>query len=189
MIGNLPFAMPFFTANVYPMLVAAPFVLVTFLASPASPFKSINRGLKGLSDITEEGHHLGLVFYAVSYTVLAVFFGRASHVMAAGILPMAYGDSVASLVGQRWGKRRYKLVSEKSLEGSAVMFLASFVSLGLSIVFFCHVYSFSVLGKILPVLGASVVATLVEGVSPLGFDNLTVPSLSALTFYLLSGGL
>jgi len=68
MIGNLPFVIPFFTSNIYPVLVAAPFILVTFFASPYSPFKNISKRLKGLADITEEGHHLGLVFYAVSYT-------------------------------------------------------------------------------------------------------------------------
>jgi len=87
MIGNLPFIIPFFTSNVYPVLVAAPFILVTLFASPYSPSKSISRRLKGLADITEEGHHLGLVFYAISYTFLALFFASKPYVVAAGILP------------------------------------------------------------------------------------------------------
>ena len=29
MIGNLPLIMPFFTENIYPFLVASPFILVT----------------------------------------------------------------------------------------------------------------------------------------------------------------
>jgi len=62
MIGNLPFIIPFFTSNIYPVLVAAPFILVTFLASSYSPFKNFNERLKVLADITEEGHQLGLVF-------------------------------------------------------------------------------------------------------------------------------
>ena len=62
MIGNIPFIIPFFTANIYPTLVAAPFTVVTFLASPYSPLKNSNSNrLKGLADITEEGHPLGLV--------------------------------------------------------------------------------------------------------------------------------
>src|SRR5208337_587399 len=70
MIGNLPFLIPFFTFNSFPMnfpfFVAAPFVLVTFLATPYSPMKGLSRKLSGLSGITEQGHQLGLVFYAVS---------------------------------------------------------------------------------------------------------------------------
>ncbi len=73
MIGNLPFAIPFFTIGIFPFLVAAPFILVTFLASPYTPLKSISRRLKGLSAISEEGHPFGLVFYAISYAVLRCF--------------------------------------------------------------------------------------------------------------------
>lgn len=189
MIGNLPFIIPFFTSNIYPVLVAAPFILVTFFASPYSPSKNVSKKLKGLADITEEGHHLGLVFYAISYTFLALLFASQPYVIAAGILPMAYGDSVAAMVGERYGRRRYKLVADKSLEGSAAMFFASFLSFTISLIFFSALHQFSVYEKIFPALAAGTVATLVESVSPMGFDNLTVPAFSALTFLLSNGGI
>lgn len=44
MIGNLLFAIPFFTSNIYPVLVAAPFILITLLASSYSPFKHTVEG-------------------------------------------------------------------------------------------------------------------------------------------------
>jgi len=189
MIGNLPFVIPFFTANIYPVLVAAPFIFVTFFASPYSPFKNTSKRLKGLSDITEKGHHLGLIFYAVSYTFLALFFASKPYVIAAGILPMAYGDSTASIVGEKYGRRAYKLVAHKSLEGSAAMFFASFLSFTISLIFFSALYSFSVFEKIFSALATAAVATLVESFSPMGFDNLTVPAFGALTFLLLDGGI
>lgn len=117
MIGNLPFVIQFFTINSFPGLVAAPFIFLTFLASPYSPSKSAATRMRGLSDITEEGHHLGLVFYAVSYTCLAFMFPSRAYVIAAGILPMAYGDAAASVVGEKYGKRKYKLVAEKAWKG------------------------------------------------------------------------
>jgi hypothetical protein len=40
----------------------------------------------------------------------------------------------------------------------------------------------------LTALGVSLVAALAESLSPLGFDNLAVPLLGALTFLILSGG-
>jgi phytol kinase len=189
MIGNLPFVIPFFTASICPVLVAAPFILMTFFASSYSPFKTLNRGLKELADITEEGHPLGLVFYAASYTVLALFFASQPAVIAAGILPMAYGDSAASMIGEKYGNRKYKLTAEKSLEGSTAMFLFSFLSLIISLVFFATLHSTAFLSKVAPALSVAAVATLVEGFSPMGFDNLTVPILSALTFFLLGGGI
>jgi len=188
MIGNLPFIIPFFTLTVFPALVAAPFIVLTLLASPYSPFKTVTKRLKGLADITEEGHQLGLVFYAISYTCLALLFASKAYIIAAGILPMAYGDAAASMVGERWGRRKYRLVTEKSLEGSAAMFIFSFLSLAVGMVFFSVIYHFALLDKIVAVAAASAVATAVEGFSPMGFDNLTVPAISVLVFLLFRGG-
>lgn len=188
MIGNLPFIIPFFTLSFFPTLVAAPFIIVTFLATPYSPFKNVNKKLKGLSEITEEGHRWALVFYAISYTCLAFLFAQKSYVIAAGILPMAYGDAAASIVGEKFGRHKYKLVAKKSLEGSAAMFLISLTILGVSMVFFSALYGFSFSSKLLAVVSAAAVATLVEGFSPMGFDNLMVPAFSVLIFLLYGGG-
>jgi phytol kinase len=188
MIGNLPFMIPFFTISFFPGLVATPFVFLTLLASPYSPFKVATARMKGLSDITEEGHHLGLVFYAVSYTCLAFLSPSRAYVIAAGILPMAYGDAAASIVGEKLGKRKYKIVARKSLEGSAAMFLVSFASLAVGLVFFSFFYPFSLIEKLVAAFAAAVVATFVEGFSPMGFDNITVPLFSVLVFLLYGGG-
>lgn len=192
MIGNLPFIIPFFSYNSFPLnfpfFVAAPFILVTFLASPYSPSKSIYEKMKGLSDITEGGHQLGLIFYAVSYTLLALFFSDKPYIIAAGVLPMAYGDAFAALIGEKYGKRRYRIFAKKSLEGTLAMFLASFISLAFSLLFFSVLYSFSISNALLAALGAAFVAALAESLSPLGVDNITVPLISAVTFLILSGG-
>ncbi|MDH7477065.1 MAG: SEC59/DGK1/VTE5 family protein [Candidatus Bathyarchaeota archaeon] len=191
MIGNLPFVIPFFTSNIYPFLVAAPFIPITFFASVYSPFKNLSSKMKGLADITEEGHRLGLVFYAISYTILALLFASKQNVMvlAAGILPMAYGDAIASMVGERYGKRKYGIFAEKSLEGSAAMFFASFIVFTFSLFYFSLILPFSFLDKLFHAVAVAAVTTLVEGCTPLGFDNLTVPAFGALTFFLLNGGL
>jgi len=108
MIGNLPLIMPFFTSSIYPFLVASPFIIVTLLATPYSPIK-LGEKMKGLSGLTEEGHSMGLVLYAVSYTVLAYLFGVKPYIVAAGIFPMAYGDSLAAIFGEYHGKHKYKV--------------------------------------------------------------------------------
>jgi dolichol kinase len=186
MIGNLPFVIPFFTSNIYPALVAAPFILVTFLASPYSPFK--NSKFEGLANITEEGHPLGLVFYAISYTLLALFFASQPYIVAAGILPMAYGDSAGSLVGEKYGKTKYNLRTRKSLEGSLAMFSGSLLSLTIGMAFFSRLYPLQVWKAIAAILTTACVTTLAESISPRGVDNLTVPLLGALTFLLVIGG-
>lgn len=193
MIGNLVFFIPFFSFNSlplnFPFFVAAPFVLVTFLATPYSPFKGVSERLKGLSDITGGGHQTGLVFYAVSYTVLALLFSAKAYIIAAGILPMAYGDASAALIGEKYGKRRYRIFAKKSLEGSLTMFLVTFVAFAVSLVFYSSLYGFSVFNYLFAAFGVAFATTLAEAFSPLGVDNITVPALGALTFLLLSGGL
>ena len=151
MIGNLPFLIPLFSLNSFPLnfpfFVAAPFILLTFLVSPYSHILRLNEKLKGLSGITEEGHPFALVYYAISYTLLALFFSKTPYVIAAGILPMAYGDSLASLIGERFGRRRYHVFAEKSLEGSLAMLVVSFLSLEFSLLFFSTLYSLPLLIK------------------------------------------
>ena len=192
MIGNLPFLIPFFSYNKFPLnfpfFVAAPFILVTFLVSPYSPTKSLSQKIPELTEVTEGGHQLGLVFYAISYTVLALFFSAKPYVIAAGILPMAYGDAAASLIGEKFGRRHFKIFAKKSIEGSFAMFAISFASFSASLLFFSAFYSFSVFSSIVAALTVAVAATVAEAVTPRGVDNITVPLISAWLFLFLMGG-
>ena len=193
MIGNLPFIIPFFTLNSFPLnfpfFVAAPFVLITYLATPYSPSHILGEKLKGLTGITEKGHHLGLVYYAVSYTLLALFFASKPYIIAAGVLPMAYGDASAAIVGEKYGKRQYHIFTKKSREGSAAMFLVSFLSIEASLLFFSTLYPLPLFTLSSAALAVASVATIAEALSPLGFDNLTVPLLGSSVFLLFSGGI
>jgi dolichol kinase len=184
MIGNLPFLIPLFSSSLYPFLVASPFILVTFIASPYSPLKGIN--LRGLSDLTEEGHGIGLVLYAISYSVLALFFGSDASIIAAGILPMAYGDSLAAIIGERFGRLRYRIFDTKSLEGSISMLMASFVSLVIGFTFFNIFYSFSIPNYIFTAGVIAILVTVAEALSPKGFDNISIPATGAISFILLN---
>ena len=186
MIGNLPLIMPFFTVSIYPFLVASPFILVTLLATPNSPIKLSER-MKGLSNLTEEGHHWGLVLYAISYSALAYLFGVKPYIVAAGILPMAYGDSLAALLGERFGRHKYRVFETKSLEGSIGMFMGSFVSLTLAFLYFSLLYPFG-FNPVVPAFIIACLVTVVEGIAPKGLDNVAVPFVGAVMFILLTGG-
>jgi dolichol kinase len=188
MIGNLPFIMPYFTDSLFPFLVASPFVAVTYLVSPYSPWPGFATRMRGLSDITEEGHGTGLILYAVSYSALALVYGTRPHIVAAGVLPMAYGDSVAALVGASHGRHRFRVLEWKSLEGCLGMFAGSLLSLLTGMAYFSMIYEFSLQAQVLPVLVTSMVVTAAEAASPRGLDNVTVPALGALTFIVMGGG-
>ena len=191
MIGNFVYIIPFFTFTTFPanfpFLVASPFILLTFLASPASPINLKNK-ISGLTDITTGGHQFGLVLYAISYTILAFFFSAKPYVIIAGILPMAFGDAAASLVGQKMGRHQFNIFSKKSIEGTAAMFTITLASVSLSLLLFSYLCPFSTITLLLASLAVAASATVLEAITPKGLDNLTVPLISALVFLLLIGG-
>lgn len=187
MIGNLVLVIPFFRWHLAPALIAAPFILVTFLASPYTPIPRLRGRLGRLAELTEEGHHMGLILYSISFTLLVVLFPTRPDVVAAGVLPMAYGDSSAALVGRRMGRRG--TLNGKTVEGSVAMFAVTFSSLVLFLAFYSSFQAFTLAQRVAPSVAVALICAVVEALSPRGLDNITVPVLGALTFYLASGGL
>ncbi len=165
MVGNILFILPLFdTWWVMSLLVAAPFIPLTFLMSPYSPIKSVR------DKLSESGHGLGLVYYAISWTVLALLFFEEPWIIAVGIAAMSYGDGFASLIGERFGKIKYKVFGDKkSLEGSTAMFLTLIIALWIVLAY----YNVLPTNLILVLVGTSIVATVLEGITPKGLDNLT----------------
>jgi dolichol kinase len=185
LIGGLPLIMPFFTRRIFPFLVASPFVILTFLVTPSSPLTRYTKKLSILSELTEEGHHMGLVLYSLSYTILAYFFGTRPYILAMGIFPMAFGDSSAAIIGTQYGKN---MIGDKSLEGSLGMFIGSLFSILVGMVYFKSFYQFNIIDQIISILAVSFVVAIVELVSPRGSDNLTVPFMGVITYLLIAGG-
>ncbi|MCD6299272.1 MAG: phosphatidate cytidylyltransferase [Thermoplasmata archaeon] len=175
MVGNIFFILPLFEhAWVMAFVAAAPFIVLTFLVSPHSPLKIV-------SETSASGHGMGLVYYAISWTVLAyVFFGR-PEVIAIGIVAMSYGDGFASLIGTRFGKRKYNILGDwKSVEGSLAMFFFVVAVSAIALMYY------AVPVNICAVIIAAFVATLMEGATPMGLDNLTVSLSAALVYFAIA---
>lgn len=176
MTGNIAFILPLFqTREIMAFLAAGPFILFTFLMSPYSPIKSM-RG-----KTSEVGHGLGLVYYAITWTVLAYVFFDHREIIAMGILAMSYGDGLASLIGIKYGKRKYCIFKDtKSYVGSIAMFLCTFLLLIITLLFYTVPVTTRVVAYLLCMAG---VATIVEGITPLGLDNLSVPFVVAVMYW------
>jgi len=174
MVGNVIFILPFFTSQfVITFLAAAPFILLTFLMSPYSPIKFNDR-------ISTSGHGMGLVYYAISWTVLAFFFYDQQWIIAVGIAAMSYGDGMAALIGEKFGKHKYNIFGDKkSFEGSITMFLVLIVTLGIVLAYY-NIFTANFI--IIPVV--ALIATIFEGITPKGLDNITA-CFSAVGVYLL----
>ena len=168
MTGNIAFLLPIFvTKEVMAFLAAGPFIIFTFLMSPHSPIKKI-RGKTSAA-----GHGMGLVYYAITWTILAYLFFDNMVLIAIGILAMSYGDGLASIIGIKFGKKKYKIWGDqKSYIGSFAMFIFTFITTIIALFYYSITITYYV---ILVLLFIAFVAAIVEGLTPKGLDNLTVP--------------
>ncbi|QNO14639.1 hypothetical protein HYG86_07495 [Alkalicella caledoniensis] len=168
-------AMYFFDNKFYAAIVPAIFVIVNYISYKQQIFKSIERN--------SEENSLGTVYYAISLLILSLITfseGYSPTIGLVGIMVMGYGDGLAAVIGQAYGKHKYTIFgATKSMEGTLAMFLSSFIVTLLILHFgsFPNVF-------LLPFVIA-IFATVIESISFAGFDNLTVPLLTSLIYYLL----
>ena len=116
---------------------------------------------------------LGEVYFPFA---VALVFALADGDAAAFCAPVAiltFADAAGALVGQRWGRRRYRAVeSMKSLEGSAAVFGVTCVSV---MIILGALGNSRFVELILTGVIMGAFAALVEAVSWRGLDNLVVP--------------
>ena len=178
MVGNIAFILPVFeTREIMAFVAAGPFILFTFLMSPYSPLRSIQ------GKTSEAGHGMGLVYYSIAWTVLAYFFFDFKELIAIGIFAMSYGDGLASLIGMKFGRRKYQIFSDvKSYLGSFMMFVITFIMMMVALWYYGIVLSYNI-GFVL--IGIAGVSALVEGFTPLGLDNLSVPFVTTVLYWFM----
>lgn len=190
MVGNMIFAMPFFSDPwMMVWFLTLPITVALFFLTEYSPVKIEN-------SVTESGHALGLFFYAGIWTILIAVFTTIAPandpkhfiwIVALAIVPMVYGDGFAALIGQKFGKLKYTVFGgTKSVEGSLTMFVITSV---MSVFVWM---TFSSIGCAMPefnmgyILMISAVATVCEALSYGGVDNLTVPAITSILYYLVA---
>ncbi|MCO5229699.1 MAG: hypothetical protein M9958_00945 [Chitinophagales bacterium] len=117
----------------------------------------------------------------IVYPYVATFIGGVlnnlffpSMAAIAGYLIAGFGDAIGEPVGSRWGRHRYlvfnwfsEVKSYRSLEGSFAVFIVSALAFYLSLI----VYGYPT--DMLKIIIAAIVAAIVEGLSPHGWDNLS----------------
>jgi phytol kinase len=139
--------------------------------------------LPGINSVGRKS--LGTFFYAVSIGVLVAWFWAIAQPQyaALGILVMTWGDGLAALIGQRFGKHPYTIWgATKSWEGSLAMFLVSCIVSSLILL----TLQGNLLSTALVSLAVATVATGLEAFSLYGIDNLSVPLGSAALAFFLS---
>ena len=155
---------------------------------------------QSFSQMDDEKSTPGTVYFAISITILFLLFWRPAalidrvQIAIAGVMVMTLGDAFAAIIGQKWGRGEYRFSGAKrTLSGSAAMFIFSLIGI------FCSLYFIpgttlspnsvvlSLQTTLLYSIIAALTATIAEGLSPAGTDNLTVPLISGLVLFLLIG--
>ncbi len=140
----------------------------------------------------------GTVYFAISITLLFILFWRTGgqadrvHLAIAPIMAMTWGDALAGIGGQFFAKRHYVILGHRrSWLGSIVMFVTSFIVVLITLIYLPQ-SSLSPNSALLAAdrviwlsLITALTATIIEGVSPKGLDNLNVPLASALILWIL----
>lgn len=191
------FSVPFYSNAWAAIIVAISFLVLVFLSSPKSPIKSLRTMFEVMARKEDylSGHIWGPFLYAISVTVLVSVFTLVPTLTpyfvlpATGLTAMCLGDGLAPIIGAKYGKHRYTIgKSTRSIEGSIVVFIASFFGAIFCFIFFdwfasnwSPIFTLGHVGILAFICG--IVAAIIEGISPAGVDNLTVPILTALIVF------
>jgi phytol kinase len=127
----------------------------------------------------------GPLLYGIVFVLLTIFFWKSINAVVA-LMILCGGDGVADIIGSRLKSPRLPWTTNKTVAGSIAMFLGGFL-LAFAIIVLVKgnfLIQASVGSIIIPLLGISFLATLVEAITPSDWDNLTVTVIS-LAFSLL----
>ena len=127
------------------------------------------RLLPAIEDI--ERKSFGTIGYGLSITLLLlVFWPHYSSSISIGILAMAFGDGLAGLIGKSMTSPKWSILGQtKSLAGTITM--GSIVAITTAII--SSINNLNIQSQ--EILVISLLATLLEQISPWGIDNITVP--------------
>ncbi len=184
---------PFLTIPWFAVALAS---LMTFVTLKSSKHSSM-AAFKGLYDaIGEEaeeskGYLQGPFHYALAITVLITAYSAIYQITAyslfylpiAGILIMIISDTLASIVGKRWGKHEIKvpwIKTRRTVEGSITFLASAWILCFISFIVFGyylpgHSIVLSLPNALILSIVTAIVGTLVELVSPSVWDDITIP--------------
>ncbi len=159
-------AMSFFDNVWFASFVPATFVIINYISCKKDVIKVMER-----NEDKKDGY--GTVYYAISLLVLTIVTFGILNKPILGLIPvfvMAYGDGFAAIFGKAIKSKKYKVYdTEKSIAGSATMFIVSFI-----IICTYLIYIASPLWYIKALI-MGVIITILEAVAIKGTDNIIVP--------------
>ncbi|MFC2082114.1 diacylglycerol/polyprenol kinase family protein [Bacteroidota bacterium] len=117
----------------------------------------------------------GPLYFTIVMNIMGtIFFYNPMAMSAMGML--GWGDGVAPVFGKKFGKHKYKILSEKSIEGSISFFIFGIIG--------AVAFHLILLGDfdLIKIILCAAIATIIEALSPKDLDNLVIP-IACMAFY------
>ncbi len=186
--GDVILLLPFFSYVIYPLLLPIGMGLMTGLSFATRKQSFLTQSMVDETRYSRL-HAYGPVFYIVSIGVLLLALWSQKPIVMASTMVMAWGDGAASAIAPSLKKRHLYPFSDKSLEGTTMMFVFAF--LGALVSYFvamsAGILSASLSSILILCVVAASVGTVAEALTlgPIrAFDNFTVPFACAVALYL-----
>jgi phytol kinase len=165
-----------FERREFAIIPSLAFIAINAFSYWKGTFKAMETGEKG---------QLGTIYFPVSFTVITWLFWDQPALLVASLMPMTWGDAFAAIIGQRFGKRRFSIGKiQRSLEGSLTMFLIGWPATFIPLLLFPS-SGLNLSSAVGVAALTAFAAAVVEAITPLGIDNLTVPAISAIVLALI----
>ncbi|MCF8240287.1 MAG: hypothetical protein K9J16_02800 [Melioribacteraceae bacterium] len=118
----------------------------------------------------------GPLYFTIVMNIMGTFyFNTALAATAMGFL--GWGDGLAPVFGQKFGKHKYKIVTEKSIEGSLAFIVFGTLA--------AMLFNYIIIGyvDVSLILLCAAATTFAEAVSPRDLDNFLIPLACNFVFY------
>ena len=186
--GDIILLIPFFSSVIYPLLIPIGLGLMTALSFATRKGSFITQTMVDEKRYSRL-HAYGPVFYIISIGVLLLSLWSQKPIVMAATMVMAWGDGAASAITPSLKKRHVYPISDKSLEGSTMMFVFAFLGalLSYTVAMWTGIISTNLSSIILLSVIGAFVGTVAEALTlgPIrAFDNFTVPFTCAAALYL-----
>ena len=138
---------------------------------------------QAIKTMTRTGDKRELLRGTFYFVIVGIICGTVYYKQLPGVLAMAvlgWGDGLAPIVGMKLGKMKYKVLSEKTFEGSLAFFAGSVLA-GMFFVWLIIPEAFD----LSTILIIALAATIVEGMSPKEVDNILIPLVVIALVFLL----
>ncbi len=176
---------PYFFTNIFDVIIVV--LLVVGILSLLSFIPPIRYLQRLYDDCTREGEKKWLLIvnsFSTGFVVLIIFlvFHDKLYIFTSAVLSVSLGDGMGEMIGRPYGRIKYKIFEERSLEGSLCVLIGIFVSL---IIAFGFHSMLSVTGFWWKAVVVSIIGTIVEACNYKFIDNTTLPFSIALALFLL----